>query len=245
MPDFTRRSVLLVATLGALFGPGCSAVISPDPGLLDPDGSTTRDAGNGMLDGARPGDDTGIAPGTDTGVGPGTDSGVDPGVDAFVPPGDDAGTTDVDAFVGADAFVPPPRDGGAVCMPGVECSGYDTALEAAPTGATSLDNCVVQMHQLDCCGAMAAYGVNHAARTTLCPAEASCDAQYPAATCTDSSIVTDTGDTTNRMTDVRLRLVDPAPCPFNPALTCYTCETFVCRSDTCRSAPGISGGCGP
>jgi hypothetical protein len=246
MTSLARPSALATLLVLAL-GPGCSAVISPDPGLLDHDANATGDGNTSSLDGARPdaGADAGVGPGVDTGVGPGDDAGIGDvdafvGVDAFVPP--------VDAFVPPiDAFVRPDsgRDAGPMCMPGVECRGYDTTLAMAPTGSTSLGNCVIQMHRLDCCGAQAAYGVNHGARTTLCPAEQSCVMQYPPATCSDTSIVTDTGETTNNPNDVRLRIVDPAPCSFNPSATCYTCETFVCRSDTCRTAPGISGGCGP
>ena len=67
---------------------------------------------------------------------------------------------------------------------------------------------------------------------------------YPPASCMDNTITTDTGETTTRLQDVRLRLVDPTPCGFDPSVTCYTCETFVCTMDSCRSAPGVNGGCG-
>jgi hypothetical protein len=194
------------------------------------------------------GSDTGTG-GRDTGVPP-TDTGVPP-TDTGVPPTDtgtsdvDSGTTGTDAGSDVDANVLLP-DGGLMCAAGVECTNYQAALAAAPNGATSIDNCVVQLHQSDCCGAMDANGVNHAARTTLCPAEASCVAMYPTPPgCTDNTITTDTGETTMVMDDVRLRIVDPTPCTFDPTVTCYTCETFVCTTGSCRSAPGIAGGCGP
>lgn len=181
--------------------------------------------------------------GTDTGTGsPDTGAG---GFDTGVPPTDtgvllvDTGTGDVDANV----LYP---DGGLMCSAGVECTNYAAAYDAAPHGATSIDNCVVQLHRSDCCGAMDANGVNHAARDTLCPAEAACVAMYPTpAGCTDDTITTDTGETTTNMGDVRLRIVDATPCSFDPSVTCYTCETFVCTTGTCRTAPGIAGGCGP
>jgi hypothetical protein len=132
----------------------------------------------------------------------------------------------------------PGADGAAKCA-GVECTDYAAALAAAPRDATAIDNCVIQMHRADCCGAMRAYGVNHGARTTLCPAETACVATYPvSANCTSSAITTDTGDTTDLMANLKLRCT-----PKQGGATC-TCETFVCTNDTCRASPGIEGGCG-
>lgn len=169
--------------------------------------------------------------------GPGGGSGADSGR----PPAD-TGSAAVDANV----LLP---DGALICAAGAECTNYQAALAAAPrdaagdSEAAALANCVVQMHRSDCCGAMDANGINHGARTTLCPAEAYCDAQYPTpASCSDDTITTDTGETTNVMANVRLRVVDPRSCMFG---TCYTCETFVCTSGPCLAAPGIAGGCGP
>jgi hypothetical protein len=119
----------------------------------------------------------------------------------------------------------------------MECAAFPGALAAAPRGATNLSNCVIQIHQLDCCGARAAYGVNHGARTTLCPAETTCVATYATPPpCTDATIKTDTGETTMNEADVKLRCV--------PGGATCTCETFVCKNDGCRAAPGIAGGCG-
>lgn len=160
-------------------------------------------------------------------------------------PGDDGGTGDAgptdDGGTGTDAAT----DSGLPACAGMECTDYAAALSAAPRGATSLDNCVIQLHQTDCCGANRAYGVNHAARDTLCPAEDACVATYPTTPgCTDATITTDTGETTTNMDDVRVRIVDGTPCSFDPSVTCYTCETFVCTTGPCRSEPGIAGGCG-
>lgn len=142
----------------------------------------------------------------------------------------DSGTTDVDSGEvdgGGDI------DTGLPSCAGIECTGFAAVLAAAPRGATSLDNCVIQLHQTDCCGATAAYGINHGARTTLCPAEATCVAGYPDPVCTNDTITTDTGETTTVADDVRLRLTAGG-----------ICETFVCTTGSCRSAPGIAGGCG-
>jgi hypothetical protein len=121
----------------------------------------------------------------------------------------------------------------------VECSGFAAALTAAPRDANAIANCATQVHELDCCGARAVYGINHGARTTLCPAEASCTAQYATpATCTDASITTDTGETTTDISNVKLRCV-----PISGGSNCK-CETFVCATNTCAASPGVEGGCG-
>jgi hypothetical protein len=223
-----------VLGLTSAFASGCSAVIDPDTNRLNDDTGVARDAsvvpgndGGGLVD-------AWIAPGTDGGAP--SDAWTAPGVDAWVPPN--------------DAWVPPLRDTGPVCVPGVECAGWSSTLGAAPrdaagaTPALALMNCVIQIHRSDCCGARDALGINHGARATLCAAETSCDAMYPPATCSDDNITTDTGETTRNANNVRLRVVNPRPCPGSIAGTCYTCETFVCTSDPCRSAPGIAGGCG-
>jgi hypothetical protein len=235
-----------IALLGV--ASGCSAVINPDPSQLHDDAGATRD-------GAIPGIDTGIP--NDAYVAPGTDTGmILPGDDAWVAQGDDAGIV-----VGNDAWVAPPPDAWvtpdawiAPACTGVECTGWAAALATASRGSAgsspsqALANCVIQMHVSDCCGARDALGINHSARGStlmpgLCAAEASCDAMYPMPRpCSSDVITTDTGETTTNPNNVRLRVVDARSCSFG---TCYTCQTFVCMSDTCRSAPGIAGGCGP
>jgi len=198
-----------------------------------------------------------VACGGPTG-GSGTDSGVtvdSGGAGADGGGGIDAAAIDAtaatDATTAADANGPDTAwelypDGALMCGAGIECLGYQDVLAVAARGATSLGNCVVQLHRLDCCGAQAAYGINHASRTELCPAETACLAQYASPPgCADTTITTDTGETTSAMSEVRLRIVDPMPCGFDPSVTCYRCETFVCTTAACAGAPGIAGGCGP
>jgi hypothetical protein len=157
----------------------------------------------------------------------------------------DAPTTDDTTSSDAPADSPVTSDGGACTAAGVECAGYAAALATAARNATSVDNCVIQLHQSDCCGAMHAYGINHGSRSDLCTAETACVAMYPTpAGCSDSTITTDTGETTSTMADVKVRAVDGMPCSFDPTQTCYRCETFVCNTGSCRTAPGIMGGCG-
>ena len=150
----------------------------------------------------------------------------------------------LDSDTGAPADAGTPPDGGPACA-GTECSGWASAVSAASSlrGAAgssadqALSNCVIQLHQSDCCGARRAYGFNHAARTQLCTAESACTMTYPASPgCTNTTITTDTGETTTDPSQVRLRVVNPMSCSFG---TCYTCETFVCAGGACMSAPGI------
>lgn len=203
-------------------------------GTADPGGS---DGGSGTDAGMQRGD-VGVVP---------VDGGA-PAVDTGVVPTDDAGSTGDDAATTSnDAAVVLP-DGALVCVAGVECTGYSAALALAARGAAgdtpaaALANCVIQLHRSDCCGATDANAINHGSRSDLCAAEASCSAQYPQSPgCTDTTITTDTGETTTNRDDVRLRVVSPTSCSFG---TCYTCETFVCTDPSCRTAPGIAGGCG-
>ena len=240
-----NRLVSWIVGIGIVLLAGCALTMDPTPPVdsgLDAgrDGSA-RDTGGGD---AAPVDS---AAGNDTGrsdAAPATDAGSDAssmGNDA----GRDAALTPVDS--GSDTG----RDGGLACAMGVECTNFAAALAASARGAAggtpdaALANCVIQMHRLDCCGAQAAYGINHGSRTTLCPAECSCDAMYTVpATCSSNTITTDTGATTSNMSLVRIRVVNPTSCSFG---TCYTCQTFVCAAGdpTCASAPGIAGGCGP
>jgi hypothetical protein len=131
------------------------------------------------------------------------------------------------------AFSP---DGALVCSAGNECTGFPTT--GYPTNATAVANCAGMTHQTDCCGARRIFGINHGARTTLCPAETTCKAQYPAqATCSNTTITTDTGQTTTMIDQVRVRCVNPS------AGTC-TCETFVCTDAACLATSGPVGSCG-
>jgi hypothetical protein len=138
---------------------------------------------------------------------------------------------------GGDAA--PDGDGALVCAAGVECTSFAAVLAAAPRDASDIANCAAQVHQLDCCGARAVYGINHGARTTLCPAETACVAQYASpAGCTSTTITADSGETTTSMADVRLR------CVAQDGSANCRCETFVCTAGACLSAPGVTGGCG-
>jgi len=134
---------------------------------------------------------------------------------------------------------------------GIDCTTWGAALAIAPrdaVGATmdeAVADCVVQVHQSDCCGARRAYGVNHAARGStgmpkLCHAEDVCAPSHPSPPpCSDETITVDTGDTTRDASLVRVRGVPATPCPSG---VCVRCETIVCAAGdaTCLSLEGIT-----
>ncbi len=125
----------------------------------------------------------------------------------------------------------------AACAPGVSCQGFPTSGYA--TAGTTVDNCAGMTHQTDCCGARKVFGINHGERAKLCIAEAVvCVPQYMQnASCSDTAITTDTGETSTRIDRVRVRC--------NPAvLGSCECQTFVCNSEVCRDSSRPIGSCG-
>lgn len=168
--------------------------------------------------------------------------------DGSTHPGTDADTGNIVSDAGSDAAT---IDANLPACVGMECAGWGPALALAPRNATgstmaqAVANCVVQVHQSDCCGALHAYGVNHAARGStgmpgLCQAETTCRAAYPDPTGCGSPVITvDTGDTTSDMSLVRVRGVPAAPCPSG---VCVRCETIVCAAGdaTCLSLQSIT-----
>jgi hypothetical protein len=194
--------------------------------------------------------DIGIIPGENGGADAAVDSGTDAdaanaagaggagvaGGDGAIGSGGNATGGGGAAAGGGDAAAD--GDGALTCAAGGECTGFAAALAAAPRDASDIANCAAQVHQLDCCGARAVYGINHGARTTLCPAETACVAQYQSpAGCTSGAITADSGETATAMTDVRIRCV-----ALDSGANCR-CETFVCTAGACLSAPGVTGGC--
>lgn len=177
-------------------------------------------------DSGRDGSATGDGAASDTGSSM-TDLG--PGAD-MASTGTDMGSTGTDMGILLG-------DGAVMCSPGVMCLGFPTS--GFPTDASAVDYCAGHTHQTDCCGARRVFGINHGARTTLCPAETACRTQYMTpAGCTDTTITADTGETTMVPDQVRVRC-DPA----SPSGTCQ-CQTFVCMTDACRATSRPIGTCG-
>jgi len=130
----------------------------------------------------------------------------------------------------------------ATCA-GVECAGFPTTFV---DGCVFDDNCVGEMHQVDCCGAMRVIGMNHSAALTFCTAEnggvgsTGCRASYPKpAPCSSSEIKADDGATTTDPTKVAVHCVAGSTGSF--------CKTFVCGTAGGPACPPFRriGACGP
>lgn len=146
-------------------------------------------------------------------------------------PGGDTATTDTS--VGGDGDV------GPSCK-GVECAGFPSSFVK---GCGVDDNCVGEMHQVDCCGEMKVIGVNHSEAGKFCAAEIGsstggpgCRASYTKpAPCSSNVITAEDGATTTDPTKVAVR------CDGG------TCKTFVCGLTGGTPCPPFRriGTCGP
>jgi hypothetical protein len=134
--------------------------------------------------------------------------------------------------------------GGDVSCSGIECAGFPTSFV---TGCTFDDNCVGEMHEVDCCGAMHVIGMNHSESTKFCAAEyggtaaAGCRTEYPSPSgCSSDVITADDGATTTDPTKVAVHCV-------LSSTSSGTCKTFVCGTTggtPCPTSRRI-GTCGP
>lgn len=130
---------------------------------------------------------------------------------------------------------------GATSCAGNECVAFPKSWVR---GCTNDQSCVSELHQLDCCGAMRALGVNHSEANKFCAAEygnstnSGCRASYPSpAPCVSNVITVDTGDTTTDPNRVGVRCDS-----IDPKSGIGTCTTFVCPGNKC---PVDNGTCGP
>jgi len=111
-------------------------------------------------------------------------------------------------------------------------------------GCTNNKSCVAELHQVDCCGAIRAMGVNHSEAKKFCAAEygtasvTGCRPSYPNPPgCSSKVIKVDTGDTTMNPNRVGLRCAN-----IDSKTGVGTCRTFVCSGSQC---PVDNGTCGP
>jgi hypothetical protein len=141
--------------------------------------------------------DTGVPP-VDTGVPP-IDTGVPP-VDTGVPP-TDTGT---------------PIDAAAVC----------SFIDSVDRSCTSDTDCVVRLHQTDCCGNSVMVGVNQSAAAQFAVDESACMASYPGCGCPAMLPTTDSGETVTDTSMVQAGCISRGPGSV--------CLTYV----TMRPPPG-------
>lgn len=139
-----------------------------------------------------------------------------PGIDAG-PARDAGGAADAagtDGGAGTDAG--PGLDASSGGDAGASC-GFVSDLER---GCTTDDNCVVGLHQTDCCGTQEAIGMNHSERDRFDTAEAACRSTYPACGCAPAPTTTDSGETALDTSEIQVGCI-----PAGPAMECQTYVT--------------------
>ncbi len=181
-------------------------------GMSDGGSGTSGSAGSGTG-----GSGTGGGAGAGTGGGAGAGTGGSAGAGT-------GGSAGASGGAGASGAA------GATSCAGSECAGFSTSWVR---GCTNDQSCVGELHQIDCCGAIRAMGMNHSQAGTFCAAEygssgvTSCRASYPASPgCSSNVITTDTGDTTTDLNKVGTKCM-------NITGGVGTCTTFVCGQGTC------------
>ena len=65
----------------------------------------------------------------------------------------------------------------------VDCSKQPIVFPSFERGCTNAQSCVVEAHQIDCCGSQLITGINHSAKVAYEAAEKTCESQYPACGC--------------------------------------------------------------
>lgn len=101
-----------------------------------------------------------------------------------------------DAAIVADAS-PAAFDGGALDAgpPAVDAGAACDFADSLERGCGDDTNCVVGVHQTDCCGNTVAIGMNHSERDRFDALEPICRASYPGCGCPNGPTTTDTGET--------------------------------------------------
>jgi hypothetical protein len=112
--------------------------------------------------------------GTDGGGGGGTDGGMTM---------DDGGGAGTDGGMSMDDGGMTPGDAGLCALPTLE------------RGCGADENCVIGVHQVDCCGSLVALGMNHSERDAFDTFEAACRMTYPDCDCLSQPTRADDGTT--------------------------------------------------
>ncbi len=165
--------------------------------------------------------------GGDSGSGADASAGDGGGADAAAADagssGDDAGATDgggalADASVSADASSgdggatdASTADGGAVDGGAVDGGGVCDFVGGLSRGCSADANCIVAIHQVDCCGTLTAVGLNHSERDPFDTAEAACLATYPACGCAGSPTTTDSGEIATDTSSIQVGCISRGP----------------------------------
>ena len=84
-------------------------------------------------------------------------------------------------------------------------------IRADAAGCTGDENCVIGVHQTDCCGSSYAYGFNHSERDRFDTLEPPCRATYPGCGCPAGPTQTDSGETATDASTIQVACVAQGP----------------------------------
>ena len=115
----------------------------------------------------------------------------------------------------------------------VMCGGDPQAFPEFSKQCATVDDCALVIHQTDCCGNMAALGLDKAEVPAFDAAEAICASQYPGCDCAPSGIVAEDG------------AIVQSPVALDLACTDGLCKVFV--DDPCEGIdlPACPPACDP
>ena len=152
--------------------------------------------------------------------------------------------------------VPPPAiyvcDGAGQCTVGqvgvcptatVECAAGGPVVFPEPLDSCKADaDCVVVLHQINCCGTQVAWGIAAAGAEAFKVAEATCESQYPACGCAQFETKADDDTTGWTLTDFEA-VCAGGQCKSQGAKGCHAGKECGDNGAYCLS-PGASQGCG-
>jgi len=83
--------------------------------------------------------------------------------------------------------------GGAGGGSAVSCTGTNPAFPSFDKACSAATDCVTKFHMVNCCGTLAAIGMNKAESADFDAAEAICEMQYPGCGCAQGPTMTEDG----------------------------------------------------
>jgi hypothetical protein len=134
---------------------------------------------------------------------------------------------------GADAGREAGVDGGGA----VQCNASPPVFPEFDRSCTRRDDCVVAVHQTDCCGNQAALGVRTSELARFNAAEGQCRGQFPGCGCPSMGILADDGRRTFSATEL---IVD---CVASRCTTAVAGTTARCGTNTCAAGQLCAAGC--
>jgi hypothetical protein len=147
---------------------------------------------------------------------------------ADVPSLEDTGGPDAPALedTGADLDAPTGLDAPAADAPLADAGSPCAYADAIDRSCTTDADCLVRLHQTDCCGNAVMIGIRTSALGAYNAGEPACMASYPACGCPAGLPTTDSGETVTDLDTVQAACVSRGPRDV--------CQTYV----TMRPADG-------